>query len=37
MVMYLFNATGWFVQADTLLKITTRVVDDIGHDFSYVL
>ena len=31
------NATGWLVQATTLLEITTRLVDDIGHGFSYVL
>ena len=30
-------ATGWLVQATTLLEITTRLVDDIGHVFSYVL
>ena len=31
------NATGWLVQAATLLEITTRLVDDIGHGFSYIL
>ena len=31
------NATGWLVQATPLLEITTRLVDDIGHGFSYVL
>ena len=31
------NATGWLVQAITLLEITTRLVDDIGHGFSNVL
>ena len=31
------NATGWLVQATTLLEITIRLVDDIGHWFSYVL
>ena len=31
------NATGWLVQATTLLEITTRLVADIGHGFSYVL
>ena len=31
------NATGWLVQATTLLEITTWLVDDIGHGFSYVL
>ena len=30
------NATGWLVQAATLLEITTRLVDDIGHGFSYI-
>ena len=30
------NATGWLVQATTLLEIATRLVDDIGHGFSYV-
>ena len=31
------NASGCLVQATTLLEITTRLVDDIGHGFSYVL
>ena len=33
------NATGWLVQATTLLEITIRLqlVDDIDHWFSYVL
>ena len=31
------NATGWLVQATTLLEITTWLVDVIGHGFSYVL
>ena len=31
------NATGWLVQAATLLEIITRLVDDIGHRFSYIL
>ena len=31
------NATGWLVQATTLLEITTQLVDDIGHGFSYIL
>ena len=31
------NATGWLVQATTLLEINTRLVDDIGHGFSYIL
>ena len=31
------NATGWLVQATTLLEIATRLVDDVGHGFSYVL
>ena len=31
------NATGRLVQAATLLEITTRLVDDIGHGFSYIL
>ena len=31
------NATGWLVQATILLKITTQLVDDIGHRFSYIL
>ena len=31
------NATGWLVQATTLLEITIWLVDDIGHWFSYVL
>ena len=31
------NATGRLVQATTLLKITTRLVDDIDHWFNYVL
>ena len=31
------SATGWLVQATTLLEIPTRLVDDIGHGFSYVL
>ena len=30
-------AIGWLVQATTLLENTTRLVDDIGHGFSYVL
>ena len=29
--------TGWLVQVNTLLEITTQMVDDIGHGFSYVL
>ena len=33
----LLNATGWLVQAIALLEITTWLVDDIGHGFSYVL
>ena len=28
------NATGWLVQATTLLEITTRLVDDIGMDLA---
>ena len=28
------NATGWLVQATTLLKITIQLVDDIGYWFS---
>ena len=31
------NATGWLVQATTLLEITIRLVDDTSHWFSYVL
>ena len=31
------NATGWLVQATTLLEITIRLDDDIGYWFSYVL
>ena len=31
------NATGWLVQAATLLEITNWLVDDIGHGFSYIL
>ena len=31
------NATGRFVQAATLLEITTWLVNDIGHGFSYIL
>ena len=31
------NATGCLVQATTLLEITTWLVNDIGHGFSYVL
>ena len=31
------DVTGWLVQATTLLEITTRLVDDIGHGISYVL
>ena len=31
------TATGWLVQAATLLEITTRLVDDIGHGFNYIL
>ena len=30
------NANGWLVQAATLLEITTWLVDDIGHGFSYI-
>ena len=26
-------ATGWLVQAATLLEITTRLADNIGHGF----
>ena len=32
---YPLNASGWLVQADTLLEITTRLVYDIGNGFSY--
>ena len=37
-----FKDTGWLVQATlvqvtTLLEITTRLVDDIGHGFCYAL
>ena len=28
---------SWLVQAATLLELTTRLVDDIGHGFSYIL
>ena len=31
------NATGWLVQAATLLKITAWLVHDVGHGFSYIL
>ena len=31
---YLLNATGWLVQAATMLEITTRLVSHIGHGFS---
>ena len=31
------NATGWLVQATTLLETIARLVDDIGHGLSYVL
>ena len=31
------TATGWLVQAATLLEITTRLADDIGHGFNYIL
>ena len=31
------NAAGWLVQATTLLEITTQLVNDIDHGFSYVL
>ena len=31
------NATGWFVQAATLLKITTWHIHDVGYDSSYIL
>ena len=31
------NTTGWLVQATTLLEITIQLVDDIGHELSYVL
>ena len=30
------NAIGRLAQAATLLEITTRLVDDIGHGFTYV-
>ena len=33
------NATGWlaYVQVTTLLEITTQLVNDTGHGFSYIL
>ena len=31
------NATGWLVQAATMLKIITWLVHDVGHGFSYIL
>ena len=31
------KATGWLLQAITLLEITTQMVDDICHGFSYIL
>ena len=31
------SATGWLVQAATLLKITTWLIHDVGHGFSYIL
>ena len=32
------NATGWLVQAATLLEITIQLVHDIiGHGYSYIL
>ena len=30
------NATSWLAQVTTLLEIITRLVDDIGHGFSYI-
>ena len=30
------NATSWLVQAATLLEITTRLVNVIGHGFTYI-
>ena len=30
------NDIGWLVQETTLLEITTPLVDDKGHEFSYV-
>ena len=34
---YSWNITGWIVQVATLLKITTWLVHDVGHGFSYIL
>ena len=31
----MMNATGWLVQAVTLLEITTQPVDDIEHSFIF--
>ena len=31
------SVTGWLVQAAALLKITTWLVHDVGHGFSYIL
>ena len=37
MLGYPLNTTGRLVQATTLLEITTRLVDDVGYGFSYIL
>ena len=31
------NATGWLLPAATLLEITTSLISDIGHGFSFIL
>ena len=33
----LLNAAGQLVQEATLLKITTRLIYDVGHKFSNIL
>ena len=30
------NATGWLIQAATLMEITTQLVNDIEHGYSYI-
>ena len=33
---YLLSATGWLVQAATLLEITMWLMDDIDHGYSFI-